>query len=60
VFDENTRTVHLSRAGTPHPVLMRPGEEPVFIECEGLALGIDATAPLKSTPVELAPGHTLL
>ena len=58
----NTKTLQLTygRAGHPHPVLMRPGEEPQQLEVQGSLLGIFGQAEYAQQTVQLQPGDKLL
>lgn len=59
VFDRATRMIRWARAGSPYPLLVRPGEPPRLIHSEGGLLG---AIPQTFQTVEhvMRPGDTLL
>ena len=58
----NTRSMELtySRAGHPHPILIRSGGEPEQLEVDGALLGIFEQAQYPEQTIQLYPGDKLL
>jgi sigma-B regulation protein RsbU (phosphoserine phosphatase) len=62
VFDPTGRTLHLARAGHPHPIVYRPSEErTIELACEGvLPMGWDRYDRVPENEFDLLPGDRLL
>lgn len=58
----NFRTLQLTfaRAGHPYPVLIRPGQEPQYLECRGGLLGVFPQADFQQRSVQMASGDKVL
>lgn len=61
LYNTETRTVRLCRAGHPLPVILPAGGELRTVDgCDGPLLGVFDDAEFTSTEIELAPGDRLL
>jgi serine phosphatase RsbU (regulator of sigma subunit) len=60
VLDCRTRRLRLATAGHPAAILLRPGEAPRPIECEGGLLGIFPDEPYEEIELELQPNDRIL
>ncbi|MFM7260014.1 MAG: PP2C family protein-serine/threonine phosphatase [bacterium] len=60
VLDCRTRRLRLATAGHPAAILLRPGEAPRPIECEGGLLGIFPDEPYEEIEIELRPNDRIL
>jgi PAS domain S-box-containing protein len=52
--------IHITSAGHPAPVLVRPGQPPTSIGASGLLLGMSSRAQWEKTVVDLTPGDSML
>jgi sigma-B regulation protein RsbU (phosphoserine phosphatase) len=62
VLDPGARTLHLARAGHPHPVVYRPSEQRTFeLTCDGVfPMGWDRYDGVPTSKFDLLPGDRLL
>jgi serine phosphatase RsbU (regulator of sigma subunit) len=60
VLDCRTRRLRIATAGHPAAILLRPGEAPRAIECEGGLLGIFPDEPYEEVELELRPNDRIL
>ena len=60
VLNVETLACRFSRAGHPHPVLLRPGERPRDLETDGAMLGLFADERFEEFSITLAPGDRLV
>jgi serine phosphatase RsbU (regulator of sigma subunit) len=60
VLDCRTRRLRLATAGHPAAILLRPGEAPRPIACEGGLLGIFPDEPYEEVELELEPNDRIL